>query len=144
MKRSRFVQLAGALLLAGLAAGPLRAHGVDAKVSVCRSDPIISLSNGQSVTITDSISDASTDLQHITYVLHAPTGVTVTHITYTSGMSAIESVQYYADQAAGHYIAGTQVTTKTSPSAPVSMSVGIGRTTKSASGSAGQLITVSF
>jgi hypothetical protein len=144
MKRSRFVQLVGALLLAGLASGPLRAHGVEAKFSVCRSDPVIALSDGKSVTITDSISDASTDLQHITYVLHAPTGVTVSRVTYTAGMSAIESLQFYADQTAGHYVAGTQVTTKTSPTAPVSLSVTISRVTKTASGTAGQLLTVSY
>jgi hypothetical protein len=83
-----------------------------AQTSVCRTDPIVALSNGVTVKITASIADYSSDVQHVSYVLHAPAGTSVTKVTLTGGpFAARESFSFYSDGAVHTYDTDTVVTT---------------------------------
>jgi|SRR5579884_503792 len=99
------------LSVAWLVAGttPSSAH-----IAGCRSDPTVTLSNGVQVTLYEDISDASTDVTHITYQLHIPKGLTAQSIVYTGDVpSSLQSVTTYADENAGNYDGYTVVTTGT-------------------------------
>jgi hypothetical protein len=104
--------LGSTLLVTGLIAGPFTAHQAGATWSSCSGDPIVWLSNGDKITITETINDAASDVQGISYVVHGPVGTTVSQITYTGGaLSGLESVQFVADNPAGTYDTTTLVTT---------------------------------
>jgi hypothetical protein len=87
-------------LLTSLA--PLRSQ---AAMTGCRSDPIITLSNGVQVQIGNTIADAATNVSTVAYTLHGPLGTTATKIVYpadnTSGIA--ETFQYIADNQPGNY-----------------------------------------
>src|SRR5579884_3880257 len=101
-------RLSGALaatasLACGLLAGTLEAH---AAYQVCRTDPIVLLSNGRQLNIVESVSDVASDINAIQYSVHVPSGVGVRKITYTGGpLKGKESVTFYTDAASGQYTA---------------------------------------
>jgi hypothetical protein len=103
----------GASLSAALfLAGSLGMSGAEAQISVCRTDPIVSLSSGVHVALNVSIGDAASDVQHVSYVLHAPTGTSVTHVTFTGGpFSGRETFVFYPDNAVKTYDTDTVVIT---------------------------------
>lgn len=104
--------LGSTLLVTGLVAGPLSAHPAGATWSSCSGDPIVWLSNGDKITITETINDAASDVLGVTYLVHGPVGTTVSQIVYTGGaLSGLESVQFVADDPAGTYDTTTLVTT---------------------------------
>lgn len=118
--RSARVVFGALLLTLGLVAGPLTAHGVGATFSTCDVDPTVALSNGWQVTLAAHISSDPSTVQNITYVLHGPTGVSVTRVTYDGGpLSNSETVLYVPDNG---YYADTSVATVGS-SVPVTVSV---------------------
>lgn len=103
--------LGAVLLLGGLAAGPFTAHTAGATWSTCGSDPILSLSNGDQVTLRVAIADAASDIQHVSYIVHGPAGTTLSNVVYpASALSGVESVQYLADDPSGTYDTTTVVT----------------------------------
>ena len=134
-----------ALLLGmGLVAGPGSAF---AGVTVCRTDPVVTLSNGVTVTMAASIYDTQSDIQKVVYALHAPARVTVISITWPNDpLSSKESVQYYADNTSGRYTTQTTVTTGTkgkSVSATTQAQNSLTWISASTSGTSGSAITIS-
>jgi len=106
--------LGAVLLLFGLTVSPLLATQARASLTYCRSDPVVTLSNGTQVTLYEDISDSTTDVSKITYQLHIPAGATVTSIGYTGAVPANEqTITVSADENLGNYDGYTVVATHT-------------------------------
>ncbi len=100
-------------MLLGLLFTLLVPHAAFAALRSCRADPIVWLSNGDSVQMTVEIAADVADVRRITYTLHAPVGVTIDRIVYTGGaLQSKEEVVFVADQPRGHYVTDTVVTTR--------------------------------
>ena len=93
-----------AMLSAGLLASSLRAPAAHAVVA-CRTDPIVTLSNGVTVQMSNTIYDDSAHVRRVAYTLRAPAGTTVTRVVYPPDMttSIPESFQFEADRGPGEY-----------------------------------------
>jgi hypothetical protein len=112
--RLRRGALAGALLLAGIATGPLAVGTASAHTAVCRSDPMFYMSNGYKLDVTADIGTRQSDVRMVTYNVHVPIGVTISHAVYTGGPFVNkERVAVFADNPAGAYDTDTVVTTQT-------------------------------
>lgn len=98
-------------LLAAIIAGILSADGVFAAYTTCKIDPAVTLSNGVTITMYDTISDSIKNVQQAAYVLHVPEGVTVTEVSYDR-YGSLESLSVVADQVPGTY---RDITTVTDP-----------------------------
>jgi hypothetical protein len=96
--------LLGAALAAGfLASGPLAVNTAHAAIS-CRADPIVTLSNGVQVQMSDLMYDYATNVSKVAYTLHGPVGTTVTSVSYVNTTPGIvETFQYVADNNPGNY-----------------------------------------
>lgn len=106
------VLLTGGVLALSLLGGSLFAGQSHAAYTICRTDPIVSLSDGSTVTMFADISDDPSDVQAVSYELHVPAGVYPTGMTYDQ-YGAIESVDIVDDQAPATYSVGITVTTGT-------------------------------
>lgn len=115
--------IAAALLSASLLVAPLLTQGTHAAISYCRTDPVVSLSNGAVVTMYADTYDVLSDIKSVSYVLHGPVGTTVTGVTYDQ-YGYLEHFQYYADESSGLYQTGTVVTSGNS-SAGVTVNAGV-------------------
>lgn len=103
--------LIAAGILFGLPGTPL-AH---ATIGGCRSDPVVTLSDGTVVDLSATIDDASSDVQQVAYTLHAPDGASVVSVVNTDGAIGLKEVfRFYADAPAGTYATTTAVSTATS------------------------------
>ena len=132
-----------ALLLLGLLAGPLTAHRASAAISLCRTDPLVQLSNGVVLQLRATIADDASDIQGITYTVHAPTGTSIARVLYTTELpQGTETLTFSADNPAGTYDTDTVVSTTTRgidvTAQTVVTSVGVGST----SGQSGQHLLV--
>lgn len=98
-------RLALTLGAAGLLAGSLAAPTAHAALVRCSTDPIITLSNGHTVQISDQISDTPTNVSKVDYQLHVPAGVTATKVIYPADNTAgiPETFEFYADAPSGTY-----------------------------------------
>jgi hypothetical protein len=98
-------RLALALGAASLLAGSLAAPTAHAALVRCSSDPIITLSNGHTVQISDQIYDSPTNVSKVDYQLHVPAGVTATQVTYPADNTAgiPETFEFYSDAPSGTY-----------------------------------------
>ena len=109
-RRTRLRMLIALCALVVLAQHPL---GVSAAIRSCRADPIVWLSNGDSVQMTVEVAADASDVRSIIYTLHAPAGATIDRIVYTGGaLQSKEEVVFIADQPAGQYVSDTVVTTR--------------------------------
>ena len=86
--------LGGMVLIGALAAGPLLPQSTYAHLSGCKTDPIVMLSDGTQISITDTVADSPDDLRQITYVVHVPVGTNLKNVVYTSGLGSIESLTF--------------------------------------------------
>jgi hypothetical protein len=78
--------------------------------SICRSDPIVTLSNGTVVTMTEDIALDPSSVRSVTYTLNAPRGTTITRIVYTGDIPAAnQRVVLVANRDATHYHTQTHV-----------------------------------
>jgi hypothetical protein len=112
------VTLAAAWFMTGANLGPA-AH---AELGACYTDPVVVLSNGTTLDLSDSISDSYLDVQQVSYTIHAPAGVQVESVTYTSGpLGPKETFQFVSSGANGQYQISSTVTTG-SASVPVTAS----------------------
>jgi hypothetical protein len=122
---------------------PRHAH---AMVSGCRSDPVVSLSNLAQLDLSANISDSTSDVRQILYVMHGPVGTRVLLVVPTDGLLGLtEKFVYYADEPANTYDTYTTVTTGTPKVAVTATSLvtslfNIG--TVSAAGYSGQAIHI--
>jgi hypothetical protein len=95
------------LLLAGLA---LPATHVSAMLRSCRTDPILTFSDGSKLTVTATINTDESSITGVVYVVHAPAGLTVKNTVFTGGnLSGKEIVVLLADQQPGVYQTDTLV-----------------------------------
>jgi hypothetical protein len=94
---------AGATMLAGTLA-LFGASSANAAYSACRSDPVISLSNGQQMTLYEDISADPSQITGISYQLKLPVGVSVTSISYVGQIPAnVQSVTVSSTNPANTY-----------------------------------------
>jgi len=133
---------------AALAVLMFRPGDAFAGVTVCDTDPIVTLSNGAVVTMVDHVSTTQSDLQTVSYTLHVPAGVTVTNVQYDTVFGSLESLSVVADQASGNYWQDTVATTGTSW-VPVMATASIAgpscqKLSQTASGVSGQDVTTWF
>lgn len=141
--RLRVISLASLSLATGLAlalVGTTTAFGI----SGCRTDPTVSLSNGVSVQLWDSIATDISNVNGVAYVLHVPSGVSATKVTYDS-TGYLERVQVVADQSGSHYSLTTNVSVKGSQAIAVTANA-IRRdgTTATQNGTAAQAISLNW
>src|SRR5947209_59908 len=90
--------LGTAVLSAGLLAHSLIAPDAHAHVGGCRSDPIVTLSNGYTLVLSTVVNDTATDVQQVSYTLDAPAGTSVTREVDTSVLAPKDTFQFYADE----------------------------------------------
>jgi len=108
----RRLVLAIALLLS---LGVMASISVDAAFVSCRADPLVFLSNGDTIKIVASMETPASNVKSINYVLHVPPGVSVTKVVYTGGpVAGKEALQVFGDAPANSYTTDTLVTTRTS------------------------------
>ena len=100
----RLMLLGSAVLVAGLIAGGLASPAAHAALVACGTDPIVTLSNGAQVTMSNTIYDYSTNVTQVDYSLHGPSGTTVESVSYAKSTPGIpETFTYYADNQPGNY-----------------------------------------
>jgi hypothetical protein len=99
----------GLVLMTGALGGPLLAGGAHAQLSTCRTDPIVTLSNGVSITMWATMQTDISNVKSVTYVLHVPAGVTLKSVSYDTNGS-LEHLSLVADQTGTHYADQTSVT----------------------------------
>src|SRR6266545_3748564 len=101
------------LLLAGLAMSEPLAPAAEAAAAGCRSDPVVTLSDGTILDVTAKINTDVSNVREIHYVVHGPRGVTLVSAisTPTLGFEGKESFIYYDDAAPNQYITETLVQT---------------------------------
>ena len=96
----------GTLLCSG---APLAAH---ADLVACRSDPVISLSNGITIDLSANINDGAADVRQVAYSLRIPKDVQVVAMVGTDGLLGLQEVfTVVADALPGNYASITVVTT---------------------------------
>jgi hypothetical protein len=121
----------------------LSAMPASAAVSGCRADPIVWLSNGTSLRMTVSIAADVSQVQMITYTVHAPRGLTVKSIVYTGGaLQAKERVVMLFDRTSGYVIETRVDLGKTVAS--VTATAAVGYTTRTLSGSSTSPLVFQF
>ncbi len=146
-RRFRSRRLAFAVATAGLLGvmfAPVHAHAMQA----CYSDPIVLLSNGQTVDLSAQIADSSADVTSVSYILTLPTHVTPTQVVYTGGAFAGKEHFTYKNRGDTTRVYGssTVLTTATAGIGLTAQSrvTGVyGQAQASASGEAGQNLAIS-
>lgn len=86
---------------------PTPAH---AALGTCAGDPIVVLSNGVAVDLSATVNDDLSDVQQITYILHAPAG---THVVAILSLGPREVLHFVADNTPVGYDSVTRVSTYT-------------------------------
>jgi len=113
-----------------------------AAASVCRTDPVVILTDGTIIDISASIDTPLFNLQHVTYELHGPVGSRVLLVLRTPNLpNTTESFQFYADGPADQIQTDTLVTTSTS-NAGVTATTLVGLRMRSVSGGANEHLVV--
>ena len=95
-------------------------------ITGCRSDPLVTLSNGMQVRLTATIMTDPSQVSNVAYTLHVPQGLSVTSVQYDNGPLP-ETFNWVADKPPvdkngnGQFTSQTQVTTVAStPAGPPS------------------------
>jgi hypothetical protein len=99
-----------AVLSAGLLALFSRmAPATHAAIGGCRSDPVVILSNGNTLHLSTVINDTATDVQQVNYTLHAPVGTWITGVADASVLDLKETLRFYADNPPNTYSVASKV-----------------------------------
>jgi hypothetical protein len=112
-RRARHLLLGAAVLSASVLARSLMAPDTHAAIGGCRSDPVVTLSNGDALELHATIDDTATDVQLVSYTLHGPAGTWVRGEVDTAVLGPNDRFQYNADEPAGTFRASVKVTTGT-------------------------------
>jgi hypothetical protein len=112
-RRTRHMLLGAALLSASLLAYSLVAPATHAAIGGCNSDPVVTLSNGDVLDLHATVDDAYTDVQQVSYTLHAPVGTWITGVADTSDLDLKETLRFYADNPPSTYRVAAKVKTLT-------------------------------
>jgi hypothetical protein len=130
-------------LLFGLLWSILGAESAAAIVVSCRADPIVWLSNGTKVTMTASIAADASQVNLITYTVHAPRGLAAAKVVYTGGaLQNKERVVTLFDRASGYQI--EMVVNLRSTAASTTLSATVGNTSASIAGSSAKSLVLVF
>ena len=123
---------------------PMPTTHASAMLTRCRTDPIFKVSNGDIINITLDVNTAEANVRNVTYILHVPSGVKVTKVTYTAGgLGTKEMYKVYQDSPAKTYTTDSVVTTQNTGSVAVVVTTRLNATfAKSASGYNGQHLIV--
>jgi len=134
--------LAAALLSVSLLARSLVAPDTHAAIGGCRSDPIVTLSDGNVLDLHATVTDTYDDVEQVSYTLYVPNGVWVTSEVDTSLLGGKEAFRYYGTkyQAPNTYSVSVQVNTGASqiPVVAATDLVGVNRTVLSTARVSGQ------
>jgi hypothetical protein len=80
------------------------ASTASASVGICRTDPVMVLSNGTVLVVWESINDNPTDVKSVSYQVDVPRGLSVKFITYLGDVPAkLQTVTVTPDENAGNY-----------------------------------------
>ena len=110
---------------------------------LCRTDPIVTLSNGDIVSIYVEVAAEPEDIQNIDYVLHVPKGVTATNIVYLgTDLGLVENLTLKQDAKPREYKAETTVFTK--DKVDVSTTIVFDDSSKTADGDSNRAIKVTI
>lgn len=106
--------LSAAVLACGLLGASFTPRAAHAQLSVT-ADPVVTLSNGMVFDLSTILLDNAGlgDVQHISYTLHLPAGLSVTSVTYPDGTGALSSFQVDNTQPAGRFTCDIVATTRT-------------------------------
>jgi hypothetical protein len=137
--------LALVLLIVPCLAGVLSVTPASAGLDLCRTDPILVLSNGAQIHLKAVIADGAADVQGVQYVVQLPPGVTIIRTTYNgSALRGKESVATGAQAGSGSATVETLVTTGAS-NVPVAVSASVpAGSSATQSGYAGQPVSVTL
>jgi hypothetical protein len=131
----------GSALAVSLLLGPLSSLSAHAALTYCRTDPVVLLSNGQTVQLEADIADSVSDVQHVDYLLHAPAGTSVVSVVYSGDVPANqESFEFTADGGPNGYHTATTVTTGASNVTVTATTTLPGADTDSTQGQSGQTL----
>jgi hypothetical protein len=116
-----------------------------AAIGGCRSDPVVTLSNGDALDLHAIVDDTATDVQLVSYTLHGPAGTSVKAEADSAVLGPKDRFQYTADQPVGTFSAGVKVTTGTPGKSVTATTVlvdaiGAALSTDSASGQSPQML----
>jgi hypothetical protein len=104
-RSSHWRRVSAVVLLVGMLLSAALAQQVTAGMRACRADPIVWLSNGAKVTMKARIAADASQVKLITYTVHAPRGLSLTHIVYTGGaLKGKERVIMLFDRTSGYTI----------------------------------------
>ncbi len=79
---------------------------------LCRSDPIVVLSNGTALDLTTSLSTLPMQVEEVHYELHVPAGLSMVVAIHTPAwLTSQETFSFFADQAPGQYHVITSAST---------------------------------
>lgn len=93
-----------------------------ALVSGCRTDPIVSLTNGDQLRIIVQVNAPENQIKSVDYTLHAPPGVQTKKIVYTAGgLGKRERFTLVNDEQPGYYTVEVAVKVTGNNSADVSV-----------------------
>ena len=74
-----------------------------AMLGTCRTDPVLTLSNGVTLRIVDDIGADISTIKSITHFVHLPVGVSILSVVYDDNVSYKEGLSVSNDQLAGSY-----------------------------------------
>ena len=138
------------LLTAGVLAG-LSVPSAHAMLGTCRTDPVLTLSNGVTLRIVDDIGTDISTISMIKHVVHLPSGVTLLSVAYDDGVSYKEMLTLSSDQAPGSYTSRTMVgltsgnaSVTTTATAWTTANAALPTTTATASGTTSAALDVSL
>jgi len=146
IKKGRLA-IAGATLAVAIAGGTVFSGISHAAYTICRTDPIVTLSNGAQITMYADIQANASDIKSVIYQLHGPAGTSVVGISYDQ-YGYLESVKFFAGGAAGRYKTLTTVVTSDGQD-PFTANANVGgiscnQPPKSTSGLSGETVTMAF
>jgi DeoR/GlpR family transcriptional regulator of sugar metabolism len=108
LRRSHLLRWRTIVVLALLASAIVSANFMQeaaAAIRACRGDPVVWLSNGTTLTMVASIAADASQVELITYTVHAPRGLTVSKVVYTGGvLQDKERVNVVFDRTSGYQI----------------------------------------
>ncbi|HEV3309721.1 MAG TPA: hypothetical protein VG815_04305 [Chloroflexota bacterium] len=134
------IALAVAVLPA--ASGLVSVGSAQAAVGVCRSDPVVVLTNLRTMDISATVADSQSDLKSVSYTIHLPVGVRALLVVPTDGLvGQVEHFNSVSDQPANTYTVTTYAAT--GKTVPVTAAVlGVLSRSGSASGTSNENVTV--
>jgi hypothetical protein len=147
--KTTFAKLLSLFVIVMVLVAPI---SVNAARMVCRSDPIVFLSDGTRLQFNAVVETAKENVTSIRYVVHVPAGVSADRVVFTPNWARdVETVELVNDQAPGNYLIVANVNTgsetvavQINASMVAQSNGGQGSTHQVVTGLSGQAIVVQF